>query len=97
MRVISIRKLQDFWEKHPETKGALEAWYSEANHATWRTPEDIRKRYRSADFLPDNRVVFNIKGNACRLIVCVHYNRGVVFIRFAGMHAEYDKIDAEKI
>ncbi|HPH97288.1 MAG TPA: type II toxin-antitoxin system HigB family toxin [Anaerolineaceae bacterium] len=97
MHVISIRKLQDFWEKHPEAKDSLESWYSEANHATWRVPEDIKKRYRGADFLPGNRVVFNIKGNTLRLIVCIHYNRGRVFIRFVGTHAEYDRIDAEKI
>ena len=27
----------------------------------------------------------------------IHYNTGVVFIRFAGTHAEYDRIDAETL
>lgn len=47
--------------------------------------------------LPDNRVVFDIKGNDYRLVVKIHYNTGVVFIRFVGTHRDYDKIDAAKI
>jgi len=47
--------------------------------------------------LPANRVVVDIKGNTYRLIVVVHYNRGMVYIRFVGTHAEYEKIDAETI
>lgn len=41
-------------------------------------------------------MVFNIKGNDYRLIVVVHCNRGMMFIRFVGTHAEYDAINAEK-
>jgi mRNA interferase HigB len=29
--------------------------------------------------------------------VAVHYNRGMMFIRFVGTHREYDKIDAAAI
>ena len=43
--------------------------------------------------LPHHRVVFNIKGNHYRLVVRIHYNTGIVFIRFVGTHAEYDRID----
>lgn len=48
-------------------------------------------------FSTNNRIVFNVKGNDYRLVVAVHYNRGMMFIRFVGMHREYDKIDASKI
>ncbi len=65
--------------------------------AQWRTPQDILDHYRSADILPGNRVVFNIKGNQYRLVVKIHYNTGIVYIRFVGTHAEYDKVDAETI
>jgi mRNA interferase HigB len=41
--------------------------------------------------------VFNIKGNDYRLIVAVHYNRGMMYIRFVGTHAEYDPPDAGRV
>lgn len=48
-------------------------------------------------FLANNRVVFNISGNKYRLIVKVDYDFQVIFIRFIGSHAEYDKVDASII
>jgi mRNA interferase HigB len=68
-----------------------------ASRAGWRSPADIKAAYRTASFVANNRVVFNVKGNAYRLVVAVHYNRGMMFIRFIGTHAEYDRIDATKI
>jgi mRNA interferase HigB len=47
--------------------------------------------------LTGHRVVFNLKGNTYRLVVRVHFNTGIVFIRFIGTHAAYDKIDATTI
>ena len=97
MRVIARRTLRRFYEKHGGSKAAFESWFHEAATARWQTPQDIKTHYPSADILPANRVVFNIKGNTCRLIVKIHYNTGIVFIRFVGTHAEYDKIDATNI
>ena len=42
-------------------------------------------------------MVFNIKGNAYRLVVHIRYDLGRVCIRFAGAHAECDGIDARTI
>ena len=97
MHVISVKTLKEYWQVHPDSEQPLKAWYAEAKNAAWKTPDEIKQHYRSADFLPGNRVVFNIKGNDYRLVVKIHYNTGVVYIRFAGTHAEYDKIDATKI
>jgi mRNA interferase HigB len=97
MRVISRRTLKDFWDGHADAEQALKAWFHEAKAAEWRSFTDIKARYGAADLLPGNRVVFNIKGNTYRLIVRIHYNAGIVFIRFIGSHAEYDRIDATTI
>lgn len=97
MRIIKQKTLKDFWEKHRNAEQAFKAWYYEASHAAWTSFADIKGKYPSADVLPGNRVVFNIKGNTYRLVVQIHYNTGIVFIRFVGTHAEYDKIDAETI
>ena len=97
MRVISRKTLKDFWEKHADAEQPLKAWFHEAKAAHWKSFTDIKARYGSADALPGNRVVFNIKGNTYRLIVHIHYRTGIVFVRFIGTHAEYDRIDATTV
>ena len=97
MCVISRKTLRDFWEEHADAEQPLKAWFHETKAARWKSFTDIEARYRSADTLPGNRVVFNIRGNTYRLIVRIHYNTGIVFIRFLGTHAEYDKIHATTI
>lgn len=97
MRIISRKTLREFWEKHKDCEQQLKSWYKEAEEANWKSPKDIKKDYPSASILADNRVVFNIKGNTYRLIVKINYDYGMVWIRFTGTHAEYDKINAEKI
>lgn len=97
MRIIKRKTLSDFWVKHTDVKQALLAWHAEAQNASWKSSDEIVKSYPYADPIGDNRVVFNIKGNSYRLVVKIHYNTGVIFIRFIGTHAEYDKINAETI
>ena len=104
MHVISVRTLREYWQDHRDVEGALKSWHAEAKRAEWVTPDHIKQRYPSADILPGNRVVFNIKGDHYRLVVKIHYNTGIVYIRFVGTHAsmrpllaEYDKIDVEII
>jgi len=97
MRIISRRRLVEFWEAHPDAEQPLRAWYTEAKKASWNSPAEIKAIYRSVSILQNNRVVFNIKGNTYRLIVVVEYSQGKMFIRFVGTHAEYDRIDATSI
>lgn len=97
MRAIARKTLKDFWEKHADAEQPLKAWFHETKTARWKSFIAVKARYQSADALPGNRVVFNIKGNTYRLIVHIHYNTGIAFIRFLGTHAEYDRIDATTI
>jgi len=97
LRVIAKKILREFWNKHPDCEQQLKAWYREAENAEWKTPAEIKKDYPSASILQNNRIVFNIKGNSYRLVVRINYYYQMVWIRFIGTHAEYDKIDANKI
>lgn len=49
----------------------LRAWLDEIGRAEWESPADIEAHYRSASFVHDRRVVFDIKGKDFRLIVSV--------------------------
>lgn len=93
MNVIAKRTLQDFWTVHPTARAPLAAWYAHARAAEWETPQDIRDDFRSADFVADNRVIFNIGGGNYRLVVHVAYEFKAVLIKFVGTHKEYDRID----
>ena len=97
MRIISRKALREFWKNHNDAKEALQSWYSETKKAEWSSPAEIRAIYRNVSILPNNRAIFNIKGNHYRIIVLISYEFGVVYIRFVGTHAEYDKIDATTI
>lgn len=97
MRVIAKKILRDFWERHNDCEQQLKSWYKEVGKAGWKNTKDIKKDYTSASFLNDNRVVFNVKGNKYRLIVRINYDYQIIWIRFVGTHAEYDKVDATKI
>ena len=94
MRVIAKRTLREFWERHADSEQSLKSWYHESENAQWISPNDVKKHYPSASVLANNRIVFNIKGNKYRLIVKINYDFQIIWIRFIGTHAEYDKINA---
>jgi mRNA interferase HigB len=93
MRIISKRTLREFWELHPDAEQPLKAWHLKAQKETWKHPHHLNTLYANVRPIENSRAVFNIKGNEYRLVVHVHYDRGFVYIRFVGTHAEYDKID----
>jgi len=83
--------IEKFIRKHANARPPLIAWLDEAENAEWKTSQEIKDRYRSADFLSGNRVIFNIGGNNYRLIVLVRYQNGVLLIQKIGTHAEYSR------
>ena len=92
MRLLGQPLLEKFKLRVPDSRGALDAWQKEVVEADWKMPQDIKNRYRSADFLAGNRVIFNIKGNSYRLVVKVRYQNGLVVVEWVGTHADYDKM-----
>lgn len=97
MRILSKRTLREFWEQHPAAADSLDGWYRTVQRAHWTTPADVRSRYPDASILSNNRVIFNIRGNRYRLVVRIDYDDGMVFIRFVGTHAQYDRINALEV
>lgn len=96
-RIIAKRTLREFWLKHSDSEQFLKTWYETAKTSNWASPNEVKQTYINASILKDNRVVFNIKGNSYRLVVKFNCERQWAFIRFLGPHAEYDKINADKI
>lgn len=86
-----------YYSEHPETKKALESWYHDVLSKDWKMPTDILKDFNKAKIIPNNRARFEILGKQYRIIIELNYNKGNVFIKFIGTHAEYDKVDAATV
>lgn len=90
MHVISRKKLLDASLEHGDLFAPLDVWYRIAKKAEWQSLEDVRNVYPSADGV-GKYTVFNIKGNAFRLIAEINYRTGRLYIRHVLTHAEYDR------
>ncbi|MGA9213606.1 type II toxin-antitoxin system HigB family toxin, partial [Kaistella sp.] len=76
---------------------ALRDWYKKTQNAEWKNFSDVKETFNSADYVGNNRFVFNIKGNNYRLVAILIFASQKVYIRFIGTHKDYDKIDASNI
>ena len=103
MRVIARRTLKTFVESlkgskdQKAVKATLDSWFQEALSADWTNPAEVLKSYGNASIVGSDRVVFNIKGNDYRLVVAIDYHRQIIFIKWLGTHADYDKIDVKTV
>lgn len=91
MQIVGRKVLHEFAAKHADVRDAVNAWLCEAEEAAWKKPTDVKSMYPHASILSGNRVIFNLKGNRCRLEVKISYQTGVVLIKRAGTHAEYSR------
>ena len=61
------------------------------------SPEDVKRQFPKASVVAGNRIVFNIAGNAYRLVVSFEYRHRAGYVKFFGSHADYDRIDAATV
>jgi len=95
MHVISKHALVEFWENHADARNGLAAWHQVASHAGWRSLEDVRRTFPTADSV-GRLTVFNIGGNKYRLVARMEYGKQRAYIRSVLTHAEYAKEDWKK-
>jgi mRNA interferase HigB len=103
MRIIARRTLREFLESRaghrdqPALKAALDAWFDEVRKAKWSNTADVKRLYASASIISSDRIVFNIRGNAYRLVVAVDFDKRIVWIKWLGTHRDYDHIDVKEV
>ncbi len=99
MRIIAFKTLRTFFEKpdYADSEIPLRAWYHDVKAAEWNSPNELKQQFKSVSIVSEGKAVFNIKGNTYRLVVAIDYEFQVIFIRFIGTHAQYDKINAKTI
>lgn len=97
MRVIAIKALHEFWDKHANAELPLKEWYFKTCRAEWKSFADIKNDFNSVDYVGNQKYVFNIKGNSYRLVVIIKFTPNLVYIRRICTHEEYSKMDITKI
>lgn len=103
MRIIARSTLLAFAETrrgrkdYQALKGALAAWFAEVRRAQWQSMASVKQHYAAASVVSADRIVFNIMGNHYRLVVAVDFEKGIVWIKWIGVHADYDKIDVRTV
>lgn len=105
MYITGRNVLNEFAQKHPNARSALNRWYNLIRQRTFDSFADLRKIFPHADQVkvhksrfnqpPQDEIwtVFNIGGNNVRLIASIQYavKEQRVTINKILTHAEYDK------
>ena len=97
MKIWDKELLDKYIIKHTDVKIALQQWIDMVEEAEWKSHNDLKKDFPSADYVGNSRYVFNIRGNNHRLVTVVVFVTGIFKIRFIGTHAEYDRVNCKLI
>lgn len=101
VHLVKAETIFAFASRYPFCRSAFSHWLYVLKFARWRTPEDIKRSYASADFLGNgtNRVVFDISGNNYRMICKYVFGLTEIhlFICWIGTHEAYDKICSKRL
>ena len=92
MRIITKTTINEYIERNPQSRIALQDWVKKTERAEWHNFADIRQTFATVSQVGRQHYVFNIKGNDYRLVVVIQFTPQRVYIRFVGTHAEYDRI-----
>jgi mRNA interferase HigB len=97
MNVIAKKTLRDFWEGgHANARAPMQTWYKLASSAEWKSFADVRATFPSTDLVGD-KLIFNVGGNSYRIICFARFSGQVMFDKWVGTHAEYDKLDVREL
>jgi mRNA interferase HigB len=103
MRIIARRTLRQFvdalagHEDQGAVKAALDAWFAEVRKARWASTAELKRQYATASVISAERAVFNLKGNAYRLVVAIDFEKAIVWIKWIGTHRDYDRIEVREV
>ncbi len=93
MKVFRIDRIEQFASSHPTARSALRMWVEWMEQHEYRNHAELKQHFPQADYVGNDRYVFNIGGNKFRLIAIVLFVNGKMEVRFVGTHSEYDKLN----
>ena len=80
MGVISKRPIREFWERHPESKPALEEWFRKVSQLAAASFTELRRTFGLVDYV-DGYTLFNVGGNKYRIATVIHYDKQRLYVR----------------
>ena len=90
MKILQRDRVQDFIEKHPDSKTSLDAWVQAIERNSFAHFAQLRQTFGAADYVKPY-LVFNISGNKYRLIALINFALARASIEQILTHDEYDK------
>ncbi len=97
MVIISKAKLIEFYGAEIKAKEAMLQWYNITLLSDWKDFHSIKQTFNSVDSIGNDRYVFNIGGNKYRIVAMIHFSTRTVYLKFAGTHNQYNKINCKTI
>ena len=96
VHLIRIETIENYVLSNARSRSSFEDFLEKLKHASWLKPLDMRSTFGATDLLGkgSNRAVFDIGGNAYRMICKYAFGDRQVhlFICWIGTHAEYSKL-----
>ena len=89
MIVVGKKILDEFGKQHPHSRTPLSIWMKIIQSTEYKSFNDLKKTFPSADYVVHKYTIFNISGNKYRLIVEIDYLASVVNVKRIWTHAEY--------
>jgi len=83
---------EKYLAKHEILRPSYLKWIDTVEKATFSTHNELKVTYPKADYVGNERYVFDLKGNRYRMIVLTAFVGQTMFIRWIGTHAEYNKL-----
>jgi len=71
-------------------------FYRVARTAEWRSLQDVRQQYPTAD-LVGRALVINVLGNRFRLVLCANFWYKALFFKGLYTHSSYDRLSLEAL
>jgi mRNA interferase HigB len=97
VNIITKPTIIYYANKYPVASNALLTWYRDFSRTSFNTFNELKEVYSAASIVANSRIIFNIKGNAFRLIMSINFKKQAAYVIWFGTHKEYDKINAETI
>jgi mRNA interferase HigB len=92
MRIISKKRLKDFWEteRGADSRKELELWHAVVKSAEWDDYSDAKQTFGSRIDVVGDCAIFDIRGNDYRLICRIRFESHKVYVLKVMTHEEYD-------